>query len=116
MLKNKLDETHVNQYNLWSRAAFITEDLDSLINLFKKSVDSGVNEGPQAWRGQSDSLSNAIQAIDSDFRKSINRHNQHHVNMGNIPRNRLIKRSKFSYQNIHLNIGNVRWYSTNRYT
>lgn len=48
MLKNKLDETHVNQYNLWSRAAFITEDLDSLINLFKKSVDSGVNEGPQA--------------------------------------------------------------------
>jgi len=42
----------------------------------------------------------------------MNRHNQYHVNMGNIPRNSLIGRSKFSYQNIHLNIGNVRWYST----
>ena len=79
------------------------------------SIYSDVNQGPQAWRGQSDSLSNAIQAIDYDFRNSMNRHNQYHVNVGNIPRNSLIGRSKFSYQNIHLNIGNVRWYSTKKY-
>ncbi len=78
-------------------------------------VDKNINQGPQPRRGQSDSLSNTIHAIDSYFRKSMNRHDQYHVNMHNIPRNFLIGRSKFSYQNIHLNLGNVRWYSTRRY-
>jgi hypothetical protein len=45
----------------------------------------------------------------------MNRHNQYHVNMGRIPKNSLIGRSKFSYQNIHLNIGNVRWFSSKNY-
>lgn len=35
--------------------------------------------------------------------------------MGNIPSNSLIGRNKFSYQNIHLNIGNVRWYYKKKY-
>jgi hypothetical protein len=80
------------------------------------SYDKGVNPGPQKWRGQSDSLSYIIDSIDGDFRRSMNRHNQYHVNMGTIPRNSLIGRSKFSYQNIHLNIGNVRRYSTKKPT
>jgi hypothetical protein len=46
---------------------------------------------------------------------SLNRHNQYHVDTGNIPKNSLIGRSIFSYQNIHLNIGNVRWYSSKTY-
>jgi hypothetical protein len=45
----------------------------------------------------------------------MNRHNQYHVNKGNIPRSSFIGRSKFQYQNIHLNIGNVRWYYTVRW-
>ena len=42
-----------------------------------------------------------------DFKKSINHPNQYHVNMGNITRSSLIGTSKFAYQNIHLNLGNV---------
>jgi hypothetical protein len=48
-------------------------------------------------------------------KKGLNRHNQYHVNMNNIPRGSLIGRSKFLYQNIHGNLGNVRYYSTKRY-
>jgi hypothetical protein len=109
LAKEKLDKMQSDNYNLLGRLIFVTEDLDSLINKLKGSFDGSVNQGPQKWRGQSDSLSNTINSIDSDFRKSMNCHNQYHVNMGNIPRKSLIGRSKFSYQNIHLNLGNVRY-------
>jgi hypothetical protein len=114
-LSKKYAKPNMDNYNILSRVVFITEDLDSLINTLKESVDSRINQGPKPWRGQSDSLSYAIHAIDCDFRKSMNRHNQYNVDMGNIPRSSLIGRSKFQYQNIHLNIGNVRWYSTKKY-
>lgn len=91
------------------------DDLNSLIKELQPHFDGKVNQGPQKWRGQSDSLSHTINSIDSYFRKSLNRHNQYHVNVGNIPRGSFIGRSKFFYQN-NLNLGNVRWYSTAKYT
>jgi hypothetical protein len=115
IVKEALNKMNYENYNFLGRVVFVTDDLDSLINRLQVSFNGSVNQGPQAWRGQSDSLSNTINSIDNDFRKSMNRHNQYHVNTGNIPRNSLIGRSKFSYQNIHLNIGNVRWYSVKTY-
>lgn len=113
ILKRKFD--NAKNYNLLGRTVFVTDDLDSLIKQLEGSLNEKVNQGPQKWRGQTDSLSHVINSIDNDFRKSMNRHNQFHVNNGTIPRNSLIGRSKFSYQNIHLNIGNVRWYSSKTY-
>lgn len=107
-------KTSYDKFNFLSRVIFVTDDLDGLLKEIKVSIDGSVNQGPQTWRGQNDSLSHVINTIDTDFRLSMNRHNQYHVNKGNILRNNLIGRSKFSYQNIHLNIGNVRWYSTER--
>ena len=46
--------------------------------------------------------------MDRDFRLSMNNHNQYHLNKGNIPLNYFIDKSKFSYQNIHKNLGYVR--------
>jgi len=111
MLQDKLKKTNLNNFNFLGRLVFITDDLQSLVKDIKNSVDSKVNEGPQAWRGQSNYLNHTISRIDSDFRESLNRHNQYHVNVGNIPKNSLIGRSKFLYQNIHKNLGNVRFYS-----
>jgi hypothetical protein len=115
ILSEKLRKPKLDNYNFLGRLVFITDDLDSLIKDLQEPFNGKVNQGPQKWRGQSDSLSHVIDSIDNDFRKSLNRHNQYHVNNGNIPRNSLIGRSKFSYQNVHLNIGNVRWYSTRRF-
>jgi len=42
----------------------------------------------------------------------LNRHNQYHVNEGKIPKSEFLGRNKFSYQNIHKNLGYVRFYST----
>lgn len=112
VLRYKFSANNLVNYNFLSRVIFVVEDLDVLINSLKGLKENRVNQGIQKWRGQSDSLSNVISVIDNDFRKSLNRHNQYHVNVGTIPRESLIGRSKFSYQNIHLNIGNVRWNST----
>lgn len=110
MLKEKFNESNLVNYNLLGRCVFLVEDLDSLINIMKNSYI--VNQGPQAWRGQSDSLINAISVIDNDYRKSLYLHNRYHVHEENIPRNNIIGRGRFSYQNIHLNLGNVRSHST----
>ena len=112
VLRDKLEKFKYANYNLLGRTVFMVEDLNSLINKIKLNYDGDVNQGPQPWRGQSDYLSYTIHSIDTDFRRSMNRHNQYHVNKGTIPRNSLIGRSKFSYQNIHLNLGKVRWYYT----
>lgn len=112
LLKDKLSNSSLKRYNLLNRSVFIVQDLNLLLEKLEKSYT--INQGPQKWRGQSNSLNNVISVIDNDFRKSLNRHNQYHVNEGTIGRNHLIGRSKFSYQNIHLNIGNVRWYSSKR--
>ena len=111
MIQERLKKPNLEKYNLLGRLIFVTDDLNSLLKEIRKDYNPSVNAGIQKWRGQSDSLSHTIDSIDTDFRKSLNRHNQYHVNVGNIPKNSLIGRSKFSYQNIHLNIGNVRWYS-----
>lgn len=116
MLRDKLRKPDLENYNGLGRLIFITEDLSSLIKELQEHFNGKVNQGPQPSRGQSDSLSNIINSIDTDFRKSMNRHNQYHVNMRNIPKNSLIGRSKLSYQNIYLNIGNVRWYSNKTYS
>ena len=63
-----------------------------------------INKGPQKWRGQISGLSYRLSCLDIDFRKSF--YNQYHSLMSgysNIPKN------KFSYNNIHMNLGGVRW-------
>jgi hypothetical protein len=115
MLEEKLKTKNLASLNFLGRLVFITDDLHYLINDIRSSVDKKINEGPQKWRGQSNSLSHTIDRIDSSFRESLNRHNQYHVNVGNIPKDSLIGRSKFHYQNIHKNLGDVRFYSTKEY-
>lgn len=96
-------------YNFLGRIIFITTNLNNLVNLLSSCCKGGINQGPQKWRGQSNSLSNTIESIDNDIRISMNNHHQYHFNKGNVPNNKFIGKSKFSYQNIHINLGYVRW-------
>jgi hypothetical protein len=46
-LNKKYAKPNMDNYNILSRVVFITEDLDSLINRLKESVDSRINQGPK---------------------------------------------------------------------
>ena len=110
-LKNNVWEDDKDKYNLLDRFVFIVDNLNSLVSTLKQN-NYVVNGGPQAWRAQSDSLMNKISVIDNHFRESLDRHNKYHYGIGNIDSNKIIPASKFSYRNIHINLGNVRYYTT----
>lgn len=72
---------------------------------------------PQKLRGSINSIASSLSLLDSDFRYSLYTHNYYHSKSlnrsGSNPR--FIKKlgeSKFSFTNIHLNLGLVRYSST----
>ena len=104
-----------SKYNILNRCVFIVEDLALLLSSLK-SKGLKVNMGPQKLRGSINSIASSLSLLDSDFRYSLYTHKYHSSNLdtsGNNPR--FIKKlgvSKFSFTNIHVNLGLVRYCST----
>ena len=77
-----------------------------------KNRNYNINAGPQAHRGRVNSINNKLSILDMEYRKNLYNHNNYHVSTGSVsPRLRLNK-EKFSFNNIHMNIGSVRWSTT----
>lgn len=96
----------ISHHNLLNSCLFVFINLD---NFIKNVEDKGynINCGAQKLRGQIGCLSSQLNCIDYYFRKALYNHNLQH---GNIYR--LIPKDRFSFNNIHMNLGNVRWFST----
>lgn len=92
---------------------FVVSDLDSFINIIKEKGFENVNQGPQKYRGRVNSLSNKLFLINNDFIDSIG---LHHFDF--IQYNTRLKKgapySAFSFNNINIKLGNIRWYSVGR--
>lgn len=46
--------------------------------------------------------------MDLDFRNSLYNHHNYFVEKGLIDKNLTLDKSKFSFKNIHMNLGNIR--------
>jgi hypothetical protein len=79
---------------------FIVKDFNKLLEGLK---NLNVNAGSQKYRGQVDSLGYRISVIDLHFRESMYKH------VLRLSNNKFNKPELFSFNNIHINIGNVRW-------
>ncbi len=102
-----------NSISLLNGCVFLTtnNNIDVFINSIR---DKGfnINAGVKKHRGSVNSMNNFLNLIDQDFRNSLYLHNLYHVRHDTLnQRNALIKKH-FSFKNIHMNIGDVRWYST----
>lgn len=97
--------------NLINCCLFVVEDLQGCINKFK-STGYVINEGPKPWRGQVNSISNLLCCMDNDYRSSLYNHHNYHIEKGMLDRKFELNKSHFSFRNIHMNLGNIRWYST----
>lgn len=93
--------------NLIDSCLFIVHDLDVFINSLKNK-NSLTNCGPQSLRGQVSSLNNFLNCIDIDFRTSLYNHNSYHVKSKNLGSKFLLPRDRFTFNNIHINIGGVK--------
>jgi len=94
-----------------SNCLIVCSDLDGLLSKFKES-NLSINAGPQAKRGEVNSLNYFLSHFDIDYRNSLYYHYRHHKqNRPNIS-NVVISRKQFSFKNIHMNLGITRFYST----
>lgn len=110
LICNELSNEFVDNYiKLMNSSVFMVRDLNLLKeNLSKLNYD--VNEGAQKWRGQVNSMNNFLSFWDCDFRNSLYDHHCYHIDNGRLDYG-LLPRNKFSFKNIHKNLGQVRWYS-----
>lgn len=95
-------------FNMVNKCLFVVSDL----NLFIKGIRNkgyNISEGPQKWRGQISYINNFLSYLDMDYRNSLYNHNRFHVNIGTIDPMYYLPRNKFSFKNIHMDLGNVRW-------
>lgn len=112
-IKKKLgDNDQEETFNLINSCIFVVGDIDLFIQDLIK-LGYNVNEGPQKWRGQVNSINGLLTTMDMDFRNSLYNHNLYHVKKGHVHLNYKLDKSLFSFRNVHMNLGNVRWYSTN---
>lgn len=104
--------------NLINSCVFVVKDINLLIDNVKMKGYCLIKEGPQSWRGQINSMSHFLTSIDTDYRISIYHHymhnmkyatDRHSLNTFKLPDDYILPLSKFSFRNIHMNIGSVKW-------
>lgn len=97
-------------YNHTSRFIYIVSDLkgftDDLLKINAFRDIKSVNSGSQKFRGSTSYLNNILSRLDKDFRDSMYNHNLRFLGKN------ALKKSKFSFKNVHMNLGYSRWYST----
>ena len=97
--------------NPFNRILFVIEDKETLL---KNISDKGytVNQGPQQWRGQINSINSFLNYLDVDYRSSLHNHSMLHYSKGNLDnswKDETLTKEHISFRNIQQNIGNVKW-------
>lgn len=102
VLKNKWFNINLNEHfnkNIIFNFFFLVKDLDSLLNKLK-SLNMGVNGGPQSKRAMCSLTDANILRIDSCFRQSLY--------LGSKSYKTDLTNRDFHFKNIHINLGSVR--------
>lgn len=108
-LRDKLNKGLLNlsgkhNENIIFNFVFLIKDLNSLLSQLKSL---NVNGGPQKWRAECDYISSNLSIIDECFRSSMyNHYLDYHINNILPP---FLNKTHFSFKNIHINLGEVRW-------
>lgn len=97
--------------NPFNKLLFVVQDKEALL---KNISDKGynVNQGPQQWRGQINSINSFLNYLDTDYRRSLYNHSKLHYSKGNLDKSwkdETLTKEHFTFRNIHQNIGNIRW-------
>jgi hypothetical protein len=102
---------NVKLANPFNKLLFVVQDKETLL---KNISDKGynVNQGPQQWRGQINSINSFLNYLDVDYRKSLYNHSRLHYSKDNIDKSwkdEILTKEHFTFRNIHQNLGNVKW-------
>lgn len=107
LVKDLDNECNIKPLSIINGCLFVVEDIKKFVESIRK-YNYNINTGPQALRGQVNSINNSLSILDWEYRKSLYNHNSYHVIKGNLYSGHKLSRDKFSFNNIHMNIGGVR--------
>lgn len=113
LLKYQVDNLEFNDVYVLRDCIFLVKDINSFIESLK-SKDFIVNKGPKSDRDKINSMTSHLSCVDRDYRDYLYRYQKLVVKNGLMPSECLLSRSKFSFRNIHINMGNTRLYSTKK--
>ena len=109
-LVKHLDD-NIKPLSIINGCLFVVQDIKKFVESIR-NYNYNINTGPQSHRGQVNSINNSLSILDMEYRKSLYNHNNYHVIKGNIASVFKLNRDKFSFNNIHMNLGGIKWYST----
>lgn len=108
-------EENIKPLSIINGCLFVVEDIEKFVESIRK-YNYNINTGPQKHRGQVNSINNSLSILDMEYRNSLYNHHNYHVIRGNIHSAFKLNRDKFSFNNIHMNLGGIKWYSTSTST
>ena len=98
---------NIEPFNIINGCCFVVRDMENFIEPVKNK-GYNINAGPQAYRGRVNSINNFLSILDMEYRKSLYNHNNYHTLRVNVYIGLKLSKDKFSFNNIHMNIGGVR--------
>jgi len=109
-LKNIINKD-VELTNPFNKLLFVVQDKEALL---KNISDKGynINQGPQQWRGQINSMNSFLNYLDIDYRKSLYNHSKLHYskdNLDNSWKDETLTKKHFTFRNINQILGNIKW-------
>ncbi len=104
-----IESTHQPTISVINSSLFIVDDIQLFV---KKIKERGydISQGPKTIRAEVSSIDSFLLSVDREYRTSLYNHHLHHMRGYENPL--MLTRDKFSYRNIHMNLGNKKWYST----
>lgn len=97
-----------SKLNIYNKCIFFVSDITKLKALLEEKGFT-CNQGPQQFRGQINSMFSALSIIDKQFRDSMYNHVSFHHK---IIYGYSMPKSKFSFKNVHINLGSSRFFSS----
>ena len=102
------------QYYLLRDCLFVVKDLELFLGTIKREYHYRITKGHVKNRAQVNTLASFLSCFDGDYRECLYNYQRHLVNIGFIPYQCELPRSKFQSRHVHTNLGNVRYYFTRR--
>lgn len=90
---------------------FVVKEIEVLLDNLKK-LGYTVGKGGKSKRDQLNSMNSFLGCLDGDYRHSLYNVHAEGVKTGYVPSSLQLSKARFSFRNIHMNIGNIKWYST----
>jgi len=108
-LKNIINKD-VELTNPFNKLLFVVQDKEALL---KNISDKGyiINQGPQQWRGQINSINSFLNYLDIDYRKSLYNHSKLYYSKGNLDnswKDETLTKKHFTFININQILGNIK--------